>query len=127
MSWTYGGNIQASDLDWVRFTIGDTQVDDQMISNEEIQGMLSIKEGNKTKAAIACMEYILVRLSQQVDYKIGSTSVNASTKFQNYQKYYNNTVRDLRTGNISPQDPMAGVPIFTVGMMDGGGEECIPS
>lgn len=123
MSWTYEGNIQSSDLDWVRFTIGDTQVDNQLVSNEEIQGMLSIKEGNKSKAAIACMEYILVRLAQQVDYKIGSTSVSDSTKYQNYLKYYENTSRDLKNGNLSPQAPMTGTPIFTIGMMDGGGDD----
>lgn len=42
MSWTYSGNPADSDLDAVRFCIGDTIEDDQLLQDEEINYLLSI-------------------------------------------------------------------------------------
>lgn len=41
MTWTYSGNPGASDRDEVRFLIQDTDTNDQLLSNEEIDYLLT--------------------------------------------------------------------------------------
>lgn len=52
--WTYSGNPSASNKDAVRHLIRDTNEDDQLLSDEEIEWHLTDRGGVKSAAAAAC-------------------------------------------------------------------------
>lgn len=51
-SWTYSGDPSDSDLDAVRFLVGDTNEDDKQLSNEELEYLIA-QNGAPARAASA--------------------------------------------------------------------------
>ena len=41
MTWTYSGNPSSTERDAVRFLVGDTDTNDQLLSNEEIDYLVT--------------------------------------------------------------------------------------
>ncbi|MFZ0011272.1 MAG: hypothetical protein WAL97_05135 [Halobacteriota archaeon] len=54
MTWTYSGDPKKSRLDNVRLLMGDTNENDQLLSNEEIQIFLEKTDSDLFAAANAC-------------------------------------------------------------------------
>lgn len=79
MSWSYSGNPAASDLDEVRFLIGDTDTTDQLVSNEEIAWAIANNAGTILAAATLC-EALSAKFAREVDKSIGSLSVSAASR-----------------------------------------------
>ena len=114
--WSYTGDL-SKDLDWIRFTIGDTDPDEAFMTDIEITSLLSLK-GSKEQAALSCMEHILMLIiKDSVNYKIGSTSVNTSDRYIGYKALYDEFSAKLTAGDLLPQVEDT-KPIFAVGMMD---------
>lgn len=86
MSWTYSGDPSSSDLDAVRFCIGDTIETDQLLQDEEIQFLLDTYESVR----LACINGII--------------SIMAS-----YARYVNEEVDEVREDN---SDRMAQLKIL---------------
>lgn len=64
MAWSYTpGNVGTVDRDWVRLQIGDTDTNDQLLSNEEIDGVLT-REVRRDRAAVRCAEEIAAKFSR---------------------------------------------------------------
>src|SRR5262245_53369106 len=64
MSWTYTpGNVGTVDRDWIRLQIGDIDTNDQLLSNEEIDGVLT-REVRRDLAAVRCCEEIAAKFSR---------------------------------------------------------------
>lgn len=57
MAWTYSGNPNSSELDQFRFLIGDTMADEPILTDEEIQFVLTSTGG---------LEYRLIKLFEAV-------------------------------------------------------------
>lgn len=73
MSWSYNpANVGSSDKDWVRLQIGDTDTNDQLLSDEEINGVLA-REVRRDIAAVSCAEEIAARFA-----RFGSQEVSRS-------------------------------------------------
>jgi len=64
MTWTYSGNPGASALDEVRFLIQDTDVNDQLLSNEELNYLISVYH-DPYSAAVAAVVSLIGRASRQ--------------------------------------------------------------
>lgn len=64
MTWTYSGNPGASDLDEVRFLIQDTNTNDQLLSNEEINYLLAAY-GDPYSAAVAAVVSLIGTAARQ--------------------------------------------------------------
>jgi hypothetical protein len=114
---TYGGDIVNSDLDWTRFTKGDTDTAHARLTDAEIQASILIY-GTKQRAAKICMEAILVKLAQDCDYAIGPEKVFASQRYEQYKQFYETVKTSFSEGSITPQSPSTSSGIFNVGMMD---------
>lgn len=89
MSWDYAPGSR--DLDWVRFTIGDTDSTDELLQNEEIDAALT-NEGNKYSAAAVCADALAAKFSRQADKTVGPLQIRASQKAERYAKL----AKDLR-------------------------------
>lgn len=125
MSWSYSGDPSSSDLDLVRFLIGDTDTNDQQVTDEEINYMLGIY-GSPYAAAYNLCVNLMAKYARQVDYTIGPESVKASQRYKNYQSLAQALKDQSMSANAAPSfdDPTQRdgnkYPIFDVGMHDNG-------
>ena len=76
MTWTYSGNPGASTLDEVRFLIQDTNEDDELLSNEEINYLIT-SYGDPYSAAVAAVSSLIGRLASlsSESKKVGDLSL----------------------------------------------------
>lgn len=85
MTWSYSGDPSSSDKDAIRFLIGDTDTDDQLVNDEEITYLLTV-EGNTLLAAARAAESIAAKFSRLADRKIGDYSESYNQKSEAYLK-----------------------------------------
>lgn len=85
-TYSYSGDPANSDLDAVRFLIGDTNPGAYILSDEEINWLLALSEANDpngkanvTQAAGAAAEAIAAELSREVSYSADGVSISADT------------------------------------------------
>ena len=79
MSWTYSRDPSVSDRDKVRFLIGDTDVDDQLISDEEIDWLLT-EESSVTSASVRACETVAAKFARLADKSVGDLRLSLSQK-----------------------------------------------
>lgn len=84
MSWNYSGSPGDSDLDAVRFLIGDTDTDDQLVSDEEITWALT--QGSVYNAAAICARSIAAVYSRLADKAVDDLQIKYSQKSAQYFK-----------------------------------------
>lgn len=75
MSWTYSGDPFSSELDSVRFLLGDTDTTDKLpISDEEVTWLLSENNDNVYFAAAAAAEQVAGQFAREVPYAADGVS-----------------------------------------------------
>jgi hypothetical protein len=81
MTFTYSGNPGASSLDEVRFLIQDTDSNDQLLSNEEINYLLTSYDGDAFGAAIAAITALIAQAArvQEESKKVGDLSLTVKS------------------------------------------------
>jgi len=84
VTWTYT-DPSSSDRDAIRFLIGDTDVNDQQLSNEELDFCLS--EGGSVKGAAreAC-EALIAKYTRLVNQSTGSINISYGDRLAHYQQ-----------------------------------------
>jgi hypothetical protein len=96
MAATYDPNL-TSDLDWVRRLIGDTDVANARVSDEEIRALLTEK-GNRFLAAATAGDFMLARAGSMISKSVGDLSISWSDNPEGaYRKY----VQSLRLQGMS--------------------------
>jgi hypothetical protein len=83
MTWTYSGNPSNSQLDEVRFIIGDTDTTDQLLSNEEINYMIATHGASRYAASESCRA-IAAKFARLMNRSIGGLSADFSAKYRQY-------------------------------------------
>lgn len=90
-NWSYTGDPSARAIDAIRFLIGDTDSNDQLLSDDEILWVNKEASGSTTAtsdlydAAYRCCLTIASKLSRQADKQIGDLSVKLSQKAAGYR------------------------------------------
>lgn len=128
MTWTYSGNPAGSDLDQVRFLIGDTDTDDQQLTNEEIAYLLTIYP-NPAGAALGAARGLFSKYARYCDQKTGDIDI----KYSQRRDAYAALMLQLQLG-MAPVPYAGGIsvsdkeideddadrvdPAFSVGMME---------
>ncbi len=91
MTWTYGGDPDANARDAIRFLIGDTDTDDQLLSDEEIAWVNKEVSGTTTAttalylAGYRCCITIASKFSREADKNVGDLSISMSQKAGSYR------------------------------------------
>ena len=86
MAWSYSGDPDSSALDGIRFLIGDTDTNDQLLANEEITWVNAQITGSTTstdslyEASYRCMITIASKFSRLADQSVGDMRVDMSQK-----------------------------------------------
>lgn len=135
MSWSYSGDPSTSDLDAVRFWIGDTDQADQLVQDEEIDFLLG-RYSDPLAAAAHAAEALAAKFARLVDKTLGDYSVKLSQKVEHYRQLAK-SLDDMAKGKLKLVSPYAGgisisdkmaqerdrdrvKPRFRRGMMDSG-------
>lgn len=84
MAWTYTGDPGASARDAVRFLIGDTDKEDQLLLDGEILWILGMYNNAPLNAALRCCEFIAAKFSRLADEQVGRVSIKFSQKAKAY-------------------------------------------
>ena len=85
MSWTYSGDPSTSDRDAVRFLVGDTDEDDQQLSDSEIEYILSENSNDPYGAAVQGAEALAAKYARQMDKRVGQLWIMAEARFEHYR------------------------------------------
>ena len=85
MSWNYSVD-QASPKDRVRFVIGDTDNDRQLISDEEIVAVLIRQNSNITRAAIEICEHLEAKFVRRAESRSGEIIADFLTVAGKYRE-----------------------------------------
>lgn len=100
MSFTYEGDPTASDLDALRFTIGDTNSADPQLSDEELLYLLSLNNG-VLEAAIDAVDGLIAKYARLVDKSVDGLKYSYSQRHTGYMNLRDKLVsRQNRKDNI---------------------------
>lgn len=83
MAFTYSGDPANSDLETVRFLIGDTVSTDVLLQDAEINYLLTV-EPNVYKAAVTACKTIAATFARKADRAVGDLFVKFSKKYDQY-------------------------------------------
>ena len=86
MTWSYNGDPANSDLDAVRREIGDTDTNNQLLSNEEVNFALDQEGDNVSAASARCCEWLMREYAKQADKTLGQLSIMLSQKSKRYEE-----------------------------------------
>lgn len=103
MAWTYSGNPSASDLDAVRFMIGDTDTNDQLLQDAEITYMVNL-HGMGNSAASECCRAIAAKFARLMSRAIGGLSADFSAKYRQYLELADSLIAN---DTLIPASPFA--------------------
>lgn len=84
MTWTYGGDPANSDRDAVRLLVGDTDTNDQQLTDEEVTYFLT-EEGEVKRAAVRSARAIGARYARLVDKAVGDLRQSYSHRQRHYE------------------------------------------
>jgi hypothetical protein len=83
MTWTYSGNPSASAKDAIRFSVGDTDTTDQLLSDEEI-AYITTTFGSSFYGASQAALAIAAKFARLMSRNIGGLSADFAAKYQHY-------------------------------------------
>lgn len=84
----------------VRFTLGDTNPDDFVLDDEELDYILTLSAAVNTASVKAC-KHAIARIKQDIDSNGAGISVNRSQKIQHFETVLTMLEKDL-LGTVSP-------------------------
>jgi hypothetical protein len=125
MTWSYSGDPASSTLDRTRFLCGDTDTTDQLLSDEELNYLVTIKGSPEGAAPQACL-LIMGKMAREVDYWLGPEKVFASKRLAGYKALVE-TLRAMWLGAVAApsfdDQSTAKVPkpVFDLGIHDNPG------
>ena len=90
MSWSYSDSL-STDRDRLRFRIGDVDTNDQLLSNETLDALLTARP-DPTLAAIDAIEGILAKFAREIDR--GSLGLGGSRSQKT--QFYRDLLKELR-------------------------------
>lgn len=86
MTWSYDpSKLATSDKDRMRLTLGDTDENDQLLQNEEIQYFLD-STGDFDRAAAKCCEAIAMKFKKEANTKVGPMTLELAKRAELWEE-----------------------------------------
>ena len=101
-SWSYSGNPRANAKDAVRFTIGDTDQNEPLLLDGEIEYLLEIYNYVVLNTSIRACEMIMAKFTRFVDESVGSVRVSWNQRQTAYVKLRNELTLRLGKEDCAP-------------------------
>lgn len=96
-TWSYSGDPSTSNKDAVRFVISDTDVNNQLISDEEINWAVTTY-GTVIMAAARIARSLAFKYAASVEKAIGDLRIKYSDRFSHYEALANKLEEDASQG-----------------------------
>lgn len=100
--WTYSGDPSSSTKDAVRFTIGDTDCRDQILTDKEIEYLLKLYCSNVLQTSIRAAEMAMAKYTRMVDESVGSVRISYSQKSKSFQTLITQLRQRIAIEGIEP-------------------------
>ncbi len=84
MTWTYDPSLSTS-LAVVRFEIQDTEITDQLFSDEEINATLTSNASGIPQTVLVLVKKLMIRFARLVDTTVGRVSEANNQRYQAYK------------------------------------------
>lgn len=110
MTWSYSGDPASSEKDAVRFLVGDTDTNDQLLSDEEIDYVIVESGGSKYQSAHDAAYAIASKFSRMAQSKsVGDLSISYADRAKAYFELANELLelgarREVPTWWASPDN-----------------------
>lgn len=98
---SYSGNLDTSDLDWVRFRIGDTDTTDEQVSDTEITALLTVY-GSKEAAAYEAARGLASKYARQATKAVGDLKINLSDLHKQFLAIAADIKKTIATNSAVP-------------------------
>jgi hypothetical protein len=85
VSWSYSDSL-TTNTDKVRLKIGDTDTNDQLLSNETIEALLTEHNNDLDLTAISCVRAIIAQFNRTIDRNAAGMTANRSIIVENYRQ-----------------------------------------
>ena len=96
-------NLATSAKDRIRLIIGDTAAT-EILSDTEINYIISLYPGDENRVAIHCVNSIIAKFSQDINYTLGPYSEKLTDRLKQYRRLIND-LKDKVAGRGSPWSP----------------------
>jgi len=127
MAWTYGGDPSANSRDQIRFLIGDTDTNNQLLQDAEITFLNSQWNSNAYVAAAHACDALAAKFAAKSDYSRSVGDLSISTQFGQQADRYRTLGAQLmaQASQATPPSPnyyetendeVFGKQIFSIGM-----------
>ena len=124
MTWTYGNDPSNNPVDAVRFMVADVDTTDQLITNEEINYLLDVYNG-EFFASVAAARAIAAKFSRMADQSrsVGDLHLSESYSQKSFQYHHlADHLSGLATAASKPPIPLAASSALgaelTIGLLD---------
>jgi hypothetical protein len=102
MGWSYDVDaLSTSDKDVVRLIIGDTDTNDQLLQNEEINHFISL-HGTVVRAATESARAIAAKFARLMSRSVGGLQADFAAKYRQYLELANNLAMNEEVEPVSP-------------------------
>lgn len=129
MAWTYSGDPSASNLDKIRFLIGDTDTSNQLLLDAEITFLFSEWNSNAYLAAAHACDSLAAKFAGKADNSKSVGDLSISTQFGQQADRYRSLGAQLlaQSAQFNPPSPtffvddnddVFGEQMFSIGMDD---------
>jgi len=101
MAWSYSGDPNSSKRDAVRFVIGDTDTNDQLISDEEVDYLVTL-HGTLNRSASEAARAIAAKFARNMSRSIGGLSADFAAKYRQYMELADKLATSEEAFPVSP-------------------------
>lgn len=131
LQWSYSGDPGASDLDHVRFLVGDTVSEEPLLDDREVLHAISDKV-NLHMAASMLADHLAARYSRKANFTVGPVSKSMGDLADKFRQLAKDLKKEAASGGAAPSFPATKVaeketlqqddtltkPQFEIGMFD---------
>lgn len=110
MTWTYSGDPSANDRDEVRWLCGDTDTNDQLVTDEEIAYAVT-ESGSNVLAAALCCDALQAKFSRDVDNRLSKGSESSSQRAKAFARQAAKLRSKVGGGGVLPSHSFGGLTI----------------
>ncbi len=82
---SYSGNPASSSLDMVRFLLGDTDTDAELLTDQEIEALLTVYNDDVYATAVACAWSLAGKYARKVDRSVGDLRISYGQTADNFR------------------------------------------
>jgi hypothetical protein len=101
MSWTYNGDPSSSEIEEIRFLIADTDVNNQLMQDEEIQYLIDTYGTKSNRLYYQVFDRAATLFSRDVKRKLGPQEEDPTTRLTFYKEKAQEYQRLVKAAGIS--------------------------